>query len=360
MAESGVLSNHQQALLGKKAWIESYQSAGVFDGLMEVITDKNKKIPTEMKPVVIRRDLVQEAGLSQKVCLIGKVTGEGVDEDQTLEGNEQEIYTYNQEVYIRQKRQAVRTQGVQDEQSSPVKLFPQFKPLLADWQRNIRVKEIIRKAAGATTFTFSNTPTAVTGDRDVYGGNATSTGTIGTDDGADLTGIAECVTLAENEYLTGTDGQCVPPIAKINFGGKGLFYLLLMHPDAYDDLWTGSQVQQMLREAGQYQKDNPLIRGGDLHYNGVICRKCQHLREVNTGQFSTWGSGGATAGCINLFLGAGAIAISESNNPKYIPENWDFQNKRAVAIAGIWGVQKALFNGEDFACIAYKTYYAGL
>lgn len=360
MAESGVISAHQQALLGKKAWIESYQSSGDLDGMMEVITDKNMKIPRAGKPIVVRRDLVTEASLSQKVALIGKLTGEGIDGDQTLEGNEQSVLTYNQEVTINQKRHAVKTKGRADEQSSPVKLFPQFKGLLSDWQGDIRVKEIIRKLAGNTSKTFSNTPTAATSNRVLYGGDATATTDIASDDALDLTVIAKGVTLAKHEYKTGTDGEYVPPMAPCNFGGKGRFYLLLCQPDAYDDLWESTRVQQMLREAEQYQKDNPLIKGGDLHYRGVLCRPCEHLRETGTGTFATWGSGSTTAGAINLFLGACAAAVSESNDPRYVPENWDYRNKRGLAIDGIWGVQKALYNGQDFATIAIKTYYAGL
>ena len=360
MAESGVLSSHQQAHLGKGALIESYQSAGVFDGLMEVITDTNQRFPKVGKPVVLRRDLVANSGLSQKICMIGKLTGEGIDEDQTLEGKEQELETYTQQVYIRLKRHAVRTAGMQDEQSSPIKLYPHFKPQLAEWQGNIRTKEIIRKLAGATTKTFSNTPVAASSYRVVYGGDATATTDIDSADEFGVTEVARAITLAKNEYKTGTDGEYIPAIAPCNFGGKGRFYLLLTHPDAFDAIWESARVQQMLREAEQYQKNSPLIKGGDLHYKGTIIRPCEHLREANAGQFSNWGSGSATAGCINLFLGAGAAAVSESNNPEYITQHWDYKNKRAVGIACIWGTQKAKYNGQDLGTIAIKTYYTSL
>lgn len=360
MARSGAQSGAQQAILGKKAWVETYQSSGVFKGMEEVITDKNQRFPTEGKPIVVRRDLKDYNGsLSQKVFMIGKLTGELVEGDDTLKGKEQQIDQYTQTVSVKQGRKAVATAGREDEKSSPIKLFPQFKPLLSDFIKNYKARDYIRKLAGATTKTFANTPTAATTNRVVYGGDATSTATIEVADILKPNLVKKCATLAENETINGTDGNDVPPIAKINMG-DGMFWLLLVHPDVYDDMLTGSNVQQILREAAAYQKDNPLMNAGDLVFYETIVRKAQQLRETSVGHFTTWGSGGATAGATGLFLGAAALACSECDDARYISDTDDYENIKGLAVRNIWGCQKAIYNGEDLGMIAVKTARVGL
>jgi len=130
----------------------------------------------------------------------------------------------------------------------------------------------------------------------------------------------------------------------------------LLHPAVYFDLLESSRVQQMLRETGAYQKDNPLIQGGDIVYVDTICRPCEYLREPNVGEFSNWGSGSDQPGAINLFMGAQSCAIAESNDPRMVDEGFDYKNKRGMAIDAIWGVQKFKFNGQDLGVIALKTY----
>ena len=354
--DSEINTTLYETVWGKKALKESYKSAGVYDGMSEIITDKEKEIPTEGKPIIVRRNFVTKAGYQEYVPFVGKITGEGTSGDDTLEGNEQESHTYAFLVAIDQKRQAVREKGRMDAQKSSVKLFKFFRPQLSDWQKDYRNKQITRKLAGATTKTWSNTPTAATTNRVLYGGTGTSQGDIDSADKFDLTLVAKSTTLARNEYIAGTDSQNVPPLGGIDFGGPNRMWLDLLHPAVYFDLLETARVQQMLRESGAYQKNNPLMQGGDIVYLQTILRACEYLREADVGHFTDWGTGSDQPGARNLFLGSCACAVAESNNPRMVDDGFDYKNKRGVAIDAIWGVQKFLYNGEDVGVIAQDTY----
>lgn len=365
MAQTGPISAMQQAILGKSAWLETYVASEntIFNGLVEVITDKDKKFPTEGKPIVVRRDLKIHESLSQKVFMIGKLTGEGVDGDSALKGNEAAIDSYSQTISVKQKRQGVARSGYESEISAPVKFFPKFKPMLADWWANYKAKDYVRKAAGATTKTFANIPTAPSTNRNLWGSTATSTATIAATSAYILTDtlLLKAKTLAMNQFIAGTDGKYVPPIGKINMGGKiGGVYLLLTHPDCYNDLLTSSTVQQKYRETAALQANNPLLHAGDILLYDVLVRPCELLRESNVGQFTTWGSGANVAGGRNIFLGAGAIGCSEADAPFYRADMEDYENVKGVALGNVLGCQKAKYNGEDLATIAIDVYRAGL
>jgi len=361
MAGSAIISSLQQALLGKKIWLETYKNADVFSGLIEVITDPKKRIPTEGKPIVIRRDLkTYDGSLSQKVTMIGKIEGEIVEGDNTLKGNETAVDQYVQTVNVKQGRKAIRTVGREDEKSSPVKLFPNFKTLLAEYMGNYKVRDYIRKLAGATTKAFANTPTASTSNRVIYGGEATSTVTIEAGDKMTDLLIKKCITLGDNQFLAGTDGKYIPPIGRINFGGMNEMGLLLLTPDSYDDLLTSASVQQKFRDTAALQKKNPLLMAEDIVLYGVVCRKCELLRESNVGTFDNWGNGVNLDGAVNLYLGAGALAASEADDARYVPDTDDYENIKGLSCGNIFGSQKALYNGQDLATIAVKVYTEGL
>lgn len=355
MADSKVTSALEESVWGKKAIKESYASTGAFEGMFEFITDKEYEVPKANKPIIVRQNFKSRAGATEYVPFVAKITGEGVDGDNTLEGNEQELETYSFNLRIDQKRQAARIKGRMSEQKSSVKLFRMFKPQLVDWMKDYRNKEITRKLAGATTKTFSNTPTAATSNRVLYGGDATSTATIDATDTLDLTLISKANVLATNEYKTGTDGKYIPPVSPVSFGGSMKKFLCFVHPSQYFTLLESARVQQMLRDTGAYQKDNPLIQGGDICYNEVVIRSLEYLREDAVGQSDVWGAGANVSGATALFMGGCAAAIAESNDPRLTNEDFDYKNKKGTAIDCIFGVQKFKFNGQDLGVIALKT-----
>lgn len=350
---SGVASGLQETIWAKRAIDESYKEDKVFNGMFGRV---GSTTPTTGKPFVVSNEFTGKSGSTAHIGLCIDLNSEGVEGDGNLEGNEESIYTYDFSFSIKQLRNAVKTKGEEDAQKSSIKLYKKFSMLLKDWYRKKRTREICRKLAGLTTYTFSNTPTAATTNRILYGGDATSTATIDSSDKIDPALISKACVFAKNTRATGTDGQPIPPIGKINFGSmEG--YALFAHPEVIYDMFRDSEFQQVLREAEVRGKDNPLFMQGDLFYNGVLIRAVDELRDAET---SDWGSGSDQPGSTSLFVGSQALVIGEHNQPKLVLEDFDYKNKQGAAIGNIWGLQKSKYNGEDFGVIALKTYRTSL
>src|SRR5687768_12275437 len=64
---------------------------------------------------------------------LNKAAGDGISGDSTLEGNEEALITYSQNVSIDQLRHAVRSSGKMSEQRVPFSVRAEARDGLADW-----------------------------------------------------------------------------------------------------------------------------------------------------------------------------------------------------------------------------------
>lgn len=80
-----------------------------------------------------RTELNKDAGDRVTVGLRMQLSGTGVEGDATLEGNEEALVTYTDNVLINQLRHAVRSDGKMSEQRIPFSVREEAKTGLADW-----------------------------------------------------------------------------------------------------------------------------------------------------------------------------------------------------------------------------------
>lgn len=110
-------------------------------------------------------DLKKEAGSNISFGLGMKLSGAGITGDTTLEGSEEAMQDYDEDVAINQLRNAVRLTGRMDEKKNAYNMRVSAKDRLADWFAERIDREIVDKLCGKTTSTFSNTPTAAAATR---------------------------------------------------------------------------------------------------------------------------------------------------------------------------------------------------
>ena len=149
--------------------------------------------------VLQKNDFLVEKGHKVTVGFSPLLTGEGVDGDNEMKGHEGELDTYDFSWYIDQKRHSVRLKGRMDEQKAAYSMRGEAKTQLKLWLARMIEKDLFRKMAGLTTYTFANTPTAPSSSRNLFGGNATETADIDSADVIDTDLIAKAVVLAETE-----------------------------------------------------------------------------------------------------------------------------------------------------------------
>jgi len=329
------LSAMQKELWQREALIEA----------MEELFFKQFMSSGKNSPITLKAEFEKEKGHKMTIKLVTKLSGEGVDGDEELEGNEEEMGQYDFSFYIDQKRNAVRLKGRMDEQKSATNLRKEAKEVLGIWLAEIIEKECFRKLGGLTSYTFSNTPTAPSTNRVIYGGNATADNDIDSSDTMSLSLIFKLSTKAMS---------VTPKLKPIRYKGRNWF-VLLIHPYQRYSLLSDSDYITFMKDAERRGKDNPLISGADAVVDNIIIHVHNYVPT-----FSTWGAGGNLPGARALLLGAQALAFGIGKGAGWVEEGFDYQNKWAIATGRVFGVKKVVFNSEDYGVIAVDTYAASV
>lgn len=287
-----------------------------------------------------------------------QLSGDGVQGDGTLEGNEESLTTYSDNVYIDQLRHAVRSAGKMSEQRVPFSVRDEAKTGLEDWW-----------AARLDTWFFNQLAgnTAVTDTR--YTGNQAAI--------APSTNRKVFVTGSADESQTGTYvfnlnliDKCVeragvynPTIRPIKVNGEDKFVMFL-HPYQVYDLRTSTSSGQWLdiqkaALSGSADTKNPIYTGALGEYNGVILHQASR---VPLGVNSSTGAAISTVRRA-IFCGAQAACMAygqkdQGGEMSWVEELFDYQNQLGVSAGMIAGLKKTQFNSEDFGTITVSTYAA--
>ncbi len=296
------LSAMQKELWQREALIEA----------MEELFFKQFMSSGKNSPITLKAEFEKEKGYKMTIKLVTKLSGEGVDGDAELEGNEEEMGQYDFSFYIDQKRNAVRLKGRMDEQKSATNLRKEAKEVLGIWLAEIIEKECFRKLGGLTFYTFSNTPTAPSTNRVIYGGNATADNDIDSSDTMSLSLIFKLSTKAMS---------VTPKLKPIRYKGRNWF-VLLIHPYQRYSLLSDSDYITFMKDAERRGKDNPLISGADAVVDNIIIHVHNYVPT-----FSTWGSGGNLPGARALLLGAQALAFGIGKGAGWVEKGFDLQKE---------------------------------
>lgn len=339
MSNTGSISQMRPQLWQRKTLIDAieelfFKQNGMMSGRVDAPA-----------PIFLKPDFKTKKGKKVTIPLVIKPSGEGRDGDEEMEGNEEELTTYYQDIEVNQKRNAIRLKGEMDEQTNALEMRPIAKTALSTWQSEIMTKEIFRKAGGLTSYTFANTPVAPAASRIIYGGNATVDADI---DSADK------LTLGLLFKISNTIVTYTPLIRPIRYKGKN-YYLMLIHPNQRFDLMTDDSYLTLQKDAGLRGLDNPLFSGADAIVDNLIIHAHNFVPT-----FSDWGSLGDQPGARALVMGAQAITLALGREGKWVEKSFDFDNKWAVCVGAIWGVQKMIFNSVDHAIVSVDTYATSL
>lgn len=306
--------------------------------------------------IQIKDETSKSAGDKITVGLRMQLTGDGVLEDGTLEGNEEALTTYSDSVYINQLRHAVRSAGKMSEQRVPFSVREEARSGLQDWWSNRLDTAFFNQLGGNTAvvdtrFTGNQAAIAPDAAHKIYlNGSADESATSAFI--FDLTIIDKCVEKAETATV---------PIRPIMVGGEAKFVMFL-HPYQVYNLRTSTSTGQWLdiqkaAMAGGKESNNPIYTGALGEYNRVILHSSTRV---------PMGVNSTTAAAIStvrrsIFCGAqaGMMAYgkdSEGGEMNWVEELFDFKNQLGVAAGMVFGIKKAQFNGADFGTIVVPTY----
>ena len=319
----------------------------------------SKFIGTSSNSLIQRLDdLNKGPGDRIRVGLRMLLTGDGVQGDATLEGNEESLTTYSCDVLINQIRHAVRSDGRVSEQRVPFNVREEMMTGLSDWWAEKLEKAFANQLVGNTTETNTlntgnNSTAAPSSNNWILANSETAEASIS--NGANwtftLTMIDRCVARARTQ---------TPRIRPLRIEGDE-YYAMFLHPWQVYQLRTSTSTGQCLDiqkaafAAMSGAASNPIFTGALGIYNGVVLHEAPYLPV-----FTSTGSGAIIrravfCGAQSAIMATGRETPASGERMSWVEEKFDYGNKLGVSAGMIFGVTKSVFNSTDFATITVST-----
>ena len=305
----------------------------------------------ESSIIQVKEDLTKKAGDSVTFALVNRLTNSAVTGSNTLEGNEERMDTRSFRLYVDKRRNGVRVAEI-DEQYSAISLRNAAKSVLKDWSMKDTESLIIQALASINGVNYA---TASEAQKDAWLTDNTdrayfASGYAGADHSA---GLAELDT--SNDKMTSSDITAMkykalvtasPKIRPIRSAENGRHYFILYcDPRVFRDLKaeSSSPIIQAQRESVQEMENNRLFQGGDLLLDGVIIKEVHQMYDELVTPFTNVGdSATVEVGCAFL-CGAQAVGTAYAKRWTSKEENFDYGDKKGVAIESIYGIKKMQF-----------------
>ncbi len=307
--------------------------------------------------IEIKTEVNKDAGDRITFGLRQQLTGGGIAGDGTLEGNEEALITYSQNVTIDQLRHAVRSSGEMSEQRIPFSVRDEAKNGLVDWWSDRIDYWFFNQVTGNTAqsdtrYTGMQSTTAPDSGHWVYPGSEAAEASLSatTANRFSLSLIDKAVERAK---------VAVNRLRPIKVGSKDM-YVAFLHPYQVTSMRTNTNTGQFIdiqkaAMAGGVTGDNPIFTGALGVYNNVILYESVRIPLV------VGATGGTTDVARGVLCGAQAACVAfgkgyDKNTFSWHEELFDYENQLGVAGGCIGGLVKTRFNGSDFGTVAMSTY----
>lgn len=315
--------------------------------------------------IQIKTETQKSEGDKITVGLRMLLAGDGIQGDNTLEGNEEALVTYSDAVTIDQLRHAVRSAGRMSEQRIPFSVREEARMGLEDWWIERLETGFANQLTGNTgqsdtryTVNMATTAPSTAGSvtRLIVGGSETAESSLSatTTHAIKLADLDRCVALAKTQQ---------PRIRPVRVDGKSMWVTFLHPYQVYQlrrDASTAGNffdVQKAQLQGGKIS-DNPILTGASFVYNNVIVHEWDYL--PNVPDSAAPGSDGSNYRR-GVFCGAQAAIVgfgqgNSKNKMTWEEELFDYGNQLGVAAGCIMGGKKTVFNSIDFSTIALSGY----
>lgn len=334
----------------------------------------------EASIIRIRSELRSEAGSTINIPLILELRGRGVEGSEILEGNEEEMENYGDQVRVNWLRNGVVVPKSTSFRTE-INLLDAARERLVTWSK-VKLRDSVINALqsiivpgtvdtegspladtavlyAASTAAQRNTYLANNADRMLFGSDlanstsnnwATSLGNVDTTAdkmSAQVIDIAKSIAKRTTNNLA---GMSINPYQSDATAGREWF-VMFMDSFAFSQASRDPLIAQADRDARERGVDsNPIFQGGDRIYNGVILREIPELNPLV-------GVGAAGANVSRSFLcGAGALAIAWGQDPTPKSDrDRDYGFRPGVAIEELRGQKKVSYLGTVYGVVEVFT-----
>lgn len=330
-------------------------------------------------PIQMLTSLESDSGEQISYDLVMQLRMQPVEGDNTLEGKEEDLKFYTDQIYIDQMRGGVNTGGRMTRKRTIHDLRKVARARQSEWWARIFDELFFLylsggfRDSGTGAATFANAdytyPSGYAGFANngfvapdpvhrAYGGDATAFNNIDANDKITLAAIDKLV--ARSSTLGGGTAG-IPALEPLMIDGEE-HHVLVMHPWQEFDLRTSTSTGHWLdiqkAAAGAEGRSNPIFKGGLGMYNNVVMHKHRSVLR------RTDGGAGTVAVARALFMGrqAGVVAFGSPGTGlrfDWAEESRDNGNQAVITTSTIAGVKKTAFTidgtSRDFGLIALDT-----
>ncbi|MDP2346721.1 MAG: N4-gp56 family major capsid protein [Gammaproteobacteria bacterium] len=315
-------------------------------------------------PVQMLTELENDAGEQITYDLNLQMTMRPVYGDDVLEGQEDALKFYTDQIYIDQVRGGVNTGGRMTRKRTLHDLRDLARRRQGDWWARLFDEYLFMYAAGArgvnagfiesTAFTgFANNAFAAPdADHIFYGGDATSKASL---EEADKMAVTLINKLVAHAQMLGGGTEEKPQIMPVMIDGEEHYVLVMTPWDEYNlraETGAAGWTEIQKAAAAAEGRKNPIFKGGLGMINNVVLHS--HKSVI---RFNDYGAGFNIAASRSLFMGEQALVVAFGSPGTGLRFDWneetrDNKNQAVITSSSIFGVKKCRFNGTDFGMIA--------
>lgn len=307
--------------------------------------------------IQVKEDLTKKKGDRISLALVNKLTNAATTGTATLEGNEEDLISRSHLLTVDKRRNGVRVAEM-SEQKSAIDLRQAGKAMLKNWAladtRTLVINALNSFRSGDTIYTWTTGAQiqndightvldawlADNADRTLFagytGGGTDFSADHGQIDNTDHKMTALALTTAKIKAQTAS-----PNIRPIRTSGDEEWFVAFLHPYQIRDLvHSDSTFLGAQREARERSKENPLFRGANYLWNGIIIREVPEIPLVAASSIT---GGSSVQSACGFLCGAQAVGYGLAKRWTSKTETFDYGDKVGVAIEQIYGVEKLTF-----------------
>lgn len=347
----GVNANEAVKLWSRQLFTE-IETETVMASLMGTDTDS---------VIQVIEDTQKGAGDRVTMQLRVLLSGAGVSGNSALEGNEERLTTYTQNILIDHQRHGVRTGGQIDEQRIPWNMREQAMEGLRDWWADRMDQGLLNQAAGNTgqsdlKYTAMNAtvaPTSATGNTRILYGGGTQVGENS------LSSSSETFSLTYIDRAI-NQAKIATPVIRMPQTPWGKGYVMILHPNVMRtlatnsaantiNLWAINLAQVQGGQTGKFEKR--------ANFPNVFRYRDAFIVEDDRIPLAP----NTTTVYRNLFLGAQSLAVAFGRRYGNRRMSWkeklfDYDEQLGVKAGMIWGAVKTTFNSRDLGTIVVSAH----
>jgi len=300
---------------------------------------------SENSIIQVNEDLGKKAGESITFALVNRLTGSGVENGATLEGNEEDLDSRSYKLTIKERAHAVRSNRWEN-QISAIDLRKAAKMSLKTWSmENTRDRVIAAMSSvngvayGSATETQKDAWLVDNADRVLFG--AAKSNNSSNDHSASLAnidGTSDKLTSSAASLMKRIARTANPKIRPVMSEKDTKYYYTVYVPSlVFRDLKADATITAAQRDVSIRMQNEKLFKGGDIEWDGMIFKEIEDIPVIS----------GAGASGIDVapvfFCGAQALGYGIAERWKSAEELFDYGRKKGCAIMEMGGIEKMTF-----------------